>query len=40
LAKEDSRFRKYPPLPVLKCVGYEYGGEDPWDAFRTEEEKG
>jgi hypothetical protein len=40
LAKEDSRFRKYPLLPVLKCEGYEHGGEDPWDEFRTEEEKG
>ena len=20
---EDSRFRKYPPLPVVRCAGYE-----------------
>ncbi len=23
LAKEDSRFSKYPSLPVLSCLGYE-----------------
>jgi len=23
LAATDPRFRKYPPLPVLQCVGYE-----------------
>jgi len=23
LSKIDQRFRKYPALPVLKCVGYE-----------------
>jgi hypothetical protein len=22
-AKSDARFRKYPPLPVLSCPGYE-----------------
>jgi hypothetical protein len=24
-AKTDDRFRKYPPLPVLSCPGYEAG---------------
>jgi hypothetical protein len=23
LSKTDARFRKYPPLPVLRCDGYE-----------------
>jgi hypothetical protein len=23
LAAKDSSFRKYPPLPVIQCVGYE-----------------
>ncbi|MBI3832669.1 MAG: hypothetical protein HY291_24315 [Planctomycetes bacterium] len=26
LAEKDTRFRKYPPLPVLKCEGYEQAG--------------
>lgn len=25
----DERFRKYPPLPVIRCIGYERGGEEP-----------
>jgi hypothetical protein len=24
LAKVDPRFRKYPPLPVIACAGYEF----------------
>jgi hypothetical protein len=27
LALIDSRFRKYPRLPVLSCAGYEAGGQ-------------
>jgi hypothetical protein len=23
LSKTDPRFRKYPPLPVISCIGYE-----------------
>ena len=23
LAETDSRFRKYPPLPVIQCAGYQ-----------------
>lgn len=23
LAREDARFPKYPPVPVLRCAGYE-----------------
>jgi len=27
LSKSDSRFRKYPPLPVSRCAGFQlYGG--------------
>lgn len=42
LSREDSAFRKYPPLPVLECAGFEAGGGDPWDRFRepTREESG
>lgn len=25
LSKTDPRFRKYPPLPVMRCPGYEPG---------------
>ena len=30
-SKEDPRFPKYPPLPVLRCAGFEPGGEDPFE---------
>ena len=30
-ADTDARYPRYPPLPVLKCSGYEAGGEDPFD---------
>lgn len=26
-AEYDPRFRKYPPLPVLRCIGYEHDGD-------------
>ena len=26
---EDPRFRKYPPLPVIRCIGYERRVEIP-----------
>jgi hypothetical protein len=26
---DDARFRKYPPLPVLRCVGYQRGRPGP-----------
>ena len=26
-AEADARFRRYPPLPVLRCPGYEEGGK-------------
>jgi hypothetical protein len=29
LSFEDSQFAKYPPLPVLDCVGYKPKEEDP-----------
>lgn len=24
-ARDDARFRKYPPLPVVRCAGFEEG---------------
>ncbi len=28
-AEVDANFLRYPPLPVLECVGYEPGGREP-----------
>ena len=35
-SKEDARFPRYPPLPVLECSGYEPGGPDPWADYTEE----
>jgi hypothetical protein len=32
-AADDPRFRKYPPLPVARCAGYEEGD---WTGDRIE----
>lgn len=32
LAAKDARFRKFPPLPMLACPGFEKGPEEPGDA--------
>jgi hypothetical protein len=37
--KNDRRYPKYPPLPVIKCAGFEGGGEDPWERFARESEE-
>lgn len=29
----DARFRRYPPLPVLECAGFEKGAPDPWEGY-------
>ena len=31
LAKTDSRFSKYPPLPVVHCIGYNKKNQDDED---------
>ena len=36
LSKEDARFPRYPPLPVLRCRGYEEAGPDPWAGYEDE----
>jgi hypothetical protein len=28
LAKSDRRFSKYPPLPVIECVGFQKNNQD------------
>ena len=35
-SKNDARFPRYPPLPVLSCPGFEAGGPDPWADYREE----
>jgi len=37
-AKTDPRFRKYPPLPVLACPGWQEGDEDPATSHAEESE--
>lgn len=34
----DPDYPKYPPLPVLRCGGYEDGGADPWEQFARRED--
>ena len=36
LAKTDPRFRRYPPLPMLRCAGFEKG-DDPWADYHDDE---
>lgn len=36
LAKTDPGFKRYPPLPVVRCSGYERGAPDPWEALRDD----
>lgn len=30
-SRNDPCYPKYPPLPVVRCEGYERGGEDPYE---------
>lgn len=32
-SRDDVRFPRYPPLPVLTCTGYQKGPDDPWLEF-------
>ena len=36
LSKDDPRFPRYPPLPVLECTGFERADPDPWAAYTEE----
>ena len=36
-AKTDARFSRYPPLPVLRCAGFEQADPDPWDVSARSE---
>ena len=35
-SKTDPRFPRYPPLPVLRCRGFERGEADPWEGYAAE----
>lgn len=39
MAKTDSRFQRYPLLPVLHCLGFERAGPDPWAGYDSSEEE-
>ncbi len=39
-ATDDPTFRKYPPLPVRECRGFELAPPDPWEKFRESAEEG
>ena len=32
-SKDDPRYRRYPPLPVLACPGFEQAPPDPWEGY-------
>ena len=36
LSKADTRFRRYPPLPIMRCSGFEVADPDPWAGHRTD----
>lgn len=38
LSASDSRYPRYPPLPVLACAGFEAGPRDPWQDLEESEE--
>ena len=39
LAATDSRFRRYPPLPMIRCPGYEPAEPDPWSGYEDDPEE-
>jgi hypothetical protein len=39
LAKTDPGFRRYPPLPMIRCVGYTPAAPDPWDGYDDDPEE-
>jgi len=39
-SRDDAGFPRYPPLPVLRCAGFEEGRGDPWQSFADDEEEG
>lgn len=36
-SETDARFPRYPRIPVVRCDGYEAGGEDSWEEAREDE---
>lgn len=35
-AKTDARFRRYPPLPMIRCPGFEEATPSPWREYRDD----
>jgi len=38
LSKTDARFRRYPPLPMMRCAGFQEGEPDPWEGYDNKED--
>ncbi len=38
-SKLDGRFRRYPPLPMIRCPGFEEGGPDVWAEYEDDPEE-
>jgi hypothetical protein len=36
-ASTDHRYRRYPPLPVLRCAGFQEREPDAWAGYQDEE---
>ena len=39
LSLTDDRFRRYPPIPMIRCPGFEVGAPDPWAALADDLEE-
>jgi hypothetical protein len=35
----DGRFRRYPPLPMIRCPGFEEGDPDVWAEYEDDPEE-
>jgi len=39
-SKDDDRFPRYPPVPVLRCPGFELGEPDPFEEAFGDDDPG
>ena len=39
LSLTDDSFRRYPPLPMIRCPGFKMGAPDPWAALQDDPEE-
>jgi hypothetical protein len=38
-SKTDPRFRRYPPLPMIRCPGFEEGAPSAWAGYEDQDEE-